>query len=111
MTTEDKLKALSEAGKEIDKKATDEEIEMAYLELEIEQEGEKKAKVDAPVKGKSRITKASEERTEAERDEAYRAVLKSAKGSMGDKDPAVIEWCRENLSTDEFEAKYAGRIN
>jgi hypothetical protein len=36
-------------------------------------------------------------------------ILAQADPMKGDKDPIVVEWCRNNLSREEFEARYAGR--
>jgi len=36
-------------------------------------------------------------------------ILAQADPMKGDKDPIVIEWCRNNLSREEFDARYAGR--
>jgi len=41
--------------------------------------------------------------------EQYFEMLKGADPLKGDKDPAIVEWCRENMSADEFEAKYKDR--
>lgn len=37
------------------------------------------------------------------------AVLAQADPMKGDKDPVVVEWCRNNLSREEFQSRYAGR--
>lgn len=37
-------------------------------------------------------------------------LLANQDPQMGDKTPAVIEWARENLSAEEFKARYEGRV-
>ena len=97
-TIEDMLKALGDAGRSIPKTAKDEEIELAFIELQGEQEAE------AQANAKKQETKKKKAET-SDLDE----VLKNADPLLGDKDPAVIEWCRENLTTEEFEKRYSGR--
>ena len=37
-------------------------------------------------------------------------LLTNQHPQMGDKTPVVIEWARENLSAEEFKARYDGRV-
>lgn len=98
---EQKLEALATAGKNVPKKATNEEIEMLYMELEIEQEDADQTDTTAEPEQPAEIVTPSD---------SYDDVIAAADPKMGDKDPVVIDWCRKNLSPDKFEAKYAGRI-
>lgn len=107
MTIDDKKKALIDAGKKIRSNASEEDIEMAYLELEAEQEAANPAPDGPPVEPEGTSEVASAPVTSSK--DALEAVLRSADPMMGDKDPKVIKWCRENLSDEEYEARYSGR--
>jgi hypothetical protein len=49
------------------------------------------------------------DRPDEDTDKALDQVLRSAHLRMGDKDPEVIAWCRDNLSPEDFADRYAHR--
>lgn len=103
ITTKGMLDALNKAGKEVAKTATDEEIEVAYVQLQQEQESKKEAEAPKPEPTKKTAKK------KLSKEEQFQEVLANADRNKGDKDPAVIAWCRENLTKKEFEDRYEGR--
>lgn len=118
LTTEEKRAALTEAGKKIRTNASEEDIAMAYLELEVEREMESET---GPPSGDEALTNAEPEpEPEPETSETSSAnavgesihdVIKRVGDiHLGDRNPDVIAWARENLSREEFAARYAGRI-
>ena len=95
-TTEIMLAALAKAGKNVPKTASEEDIEIAFIELQAEADQREKAKAS--------------EKPEAKKAPAdLEAALAACDPLKGDKDPEFISWARENLSTEEFAARYDGR--
>jgi len=108
-------KTLADAGRELPEDASPSEVETAYIELEVERETAEDAAGEAPpIEPELEPPIEVEAETEAFPDqstteEALQAVLASADPKAGDKDPKVVEWCRQNLSPEEFAERYAGR--
>jgi hypothetical protein len=101
-TVEEMKAALREAAVKIKNTATDEEVWLAYEEMKAATEpGPEPVKepvaATAPANGKKDSLGSLDE------------VLARAHPQMGDKDPVVIAWCRDNLSEDDFNERYAGR--
>lgn len=113
MTEETKeLKAiLKKRGVEIPKDATDDDIMDLYLDSEdatdaptetFDEDAETPEVIDVPEGDAVSVTVTPS-------NEGLEEILKSADPSKGDKDPVVVEWCRQNLSEAEFAQRYAGR--
>lgn len=104
-------KTLADAGRELPEDASPSEVETAYIELEVERETAEDAAGEAPepeppAEEPETETAASPDQS---KEEAFQAVLATADTHAGDKDPKVVEWCRQNLSPEEFAERYAGR--
>ena len=95
-TTEEMLAALAKAGKNVSKTASEEDIEIAWIELQ--EEADKSEKAKASKKPEAKKAPADIE-----------AALAAGDPLKGDKDPEFIAWARENLSPEEFAARYDGR--
>lgn len=140
LTTGQKREALEAAGKRIKKNATAEEIDMAFLEWEVEQEeaanegrqvraepvGDPETSDPAPFgpdgeRGESGIPAQTSEvpsanatgETLADVMTRVRAkvLAENVRDYAGDKDPEVLAWARANMSRDEFELHYGSRAS
>ncbi len=119
MKTDDKKTALINAGVKVRSNASDETIDELYEEhissiavLDSKEDAlslppeEIAVRVEvsspAPVAGPKPKTKTE--------NKAFDAFLEANQDKMlGDKTPAVVQWARENLSKEEFSARYDGR--
>ena len=138
LTINEKRAALEAAGKRLRSNASDETIEMAYLEYEAELEaasgetsevssfvnpptvvipdglptGNLRTEEEVKVVRQSReISEPSGETIETVLTRVRTRVLReNTRDYLGDKEPEVIEWARQNLSPDDFDARYSGRI-
>lgn len=111
LTIEEKREALKEAGKKIRSNASDETIAAAYAEL---QDGEPEPEPSPePVEESPAVETPVEPVEKSDTPAATTIEEKIAEigdVSLGDRNPDVIAWARENISKEEFEARYAGRI-
>ena len=101
--TETLLKALADAGVEVPKTATTEEILALSETLLVADEAPDPEPIPEPVAAPAEPEGGFASAQDLE------TVLSMADPQMGDKDPQVIAWCRDNLSPDEFKARYDGR--
>jgi len=118
-TTEEMRDALEAAGKRIKRSATDEEVAMAHLELEAELEAAGKIPMTAaPVETSNEPETISDEPV-GQDGETINDVIERVRDKVmsenvrdyaGDKEPEVIAWARKNLTSEEVEARYAGRL-
>ena len=102
-TNEEMKAALREAGAKIKTTATDEEVWLAYEELKASQPAEPATATVEPVEVAISAPVATPGK------ETLDDVLRRANPQMGDKDPMVLEWCKANLSAEDFDARYQGR--
>lgn len=104
-TIEDMKAALIEHGRKIRSNASDESIQIEYVELQTELEAAslppEEVKAPAPEAYQAPVSASGE---------TIEDVLKRANPKFGDKDPMVIEWARKNLSPDEYDKRYSGRV-
>ena len=104
-TIEDMKAALIEAGRKIRSNASDESIQIEYVELQTELEAAntppEEVKAPAPEAYQAPI---------ASTGETIEDVIRRANPKLGDKDPTVIEWASTNLTADEFDKRYSGRV-
>jgi len=109
LTIEDKREALKEAGKKIRSNASDLTIEEAFAELQ----GGKPTSEPTPEPEKTPVVKSPKKAVQSNTNSAMTIQEKIAEIgdiSLGDRNPEVIAWARENISKEEFKARYAGRI-
>jgi hypothetical protein len=109
LTIEDKREALKEAGKKIRSNASDLTIEEAFAELQ----GGKPTPEPTPEPEKTPVVKSPKKAVQSNTNSAMTIQEKIAEIgdiSLGDRNPEVIAWARENISKEEFKARYAGRI-
>ena len=99
-TIDDMKTALRDAGVKVRSNATDEEVNIAFIELEAEREV---AAIPEPEPAPVAFVAPSSGK------ETLDDILRRADPLKGDKDPWVIEWCENNLSPDDFQARYQGR--
>lgn len=114
MTIEYKRAELEAAGIKVRANASDERIEQLYEEHQasIAEHGPIATESREPVEGApAKPFSAPSGNHASKRQDDFNAFL-AAHGSiaMGDKTPVVVEWARENLSPEEFAARYEGRI-
>jgi hypothetical protein len=119
MKTDDKKTALINAGVKVRSNASDETIDELYEE-HISSIAVLDSKEDAlslpPEEIAVRVEVSSpapvadpKPKTKKE-NKAFDAFLEANQDKMlGDKTPAVVQWARENLSKEEFSARYDGR--
>ena len=98
-TIEEMKTVLRDAGAKVKANATDEEIWLAHEELQAGAAPALEPIIEAP---------APMEKTSTSK-ETLEDILRRANPQMGDKDPMVVAWCKENLTEEEFDARYAGR--
>lgn len=109
LTIEDKREALKEAGKKIRSNASDLTIEEAFAELQ----GGKPTQELTPEPEKSPVVKSPKKEAKSNTNSAMtlqEKIVEIGDISLGDRNPEVIAWARENISKEEFKARYAGRI-
>lgn len=114
-SAEEMRAALEAAGKEIPEGATDEEIALLRLELELEAESvlETPPAPETPPEEIETPEPSSEVVGTIPEDEASEQsiciALEMADPNLGDKDPKFVEWARANMTPEQFETRYAGR--
>lgn len=109
LTIEDKREALKEAGKKIRSNASDLTIEEAFAELQ----GGKPTPEPTPEPEKTPVVKSPKKAVQSNTNSAMtiqEKIVEIGDISLGDRNPEVIAWARENISKEEFKARYAGRI-
>jgi hypothetical protein len=113
LTIEDKREALKEAGKKIRSNASDLTIEEAFAELQGGKPTPEPTLEPTPKPEKTPVVKSPKKAVQSNTNSAMTIQEKIAEIgdiSLGDRNPEVIAWARENISKEEFKARYAGRI-
>ena len=104
-TIEDMKAALLEAGRKIRSNASDESIRIEYVELQTELEAanmpQEEEKAPAPEAYQAPVSSTGE---------TIDDVIRRANPKLGDKDPVVVAWAKANLSQDDFDKRYSGRV-
>jgi hypothetical protein len=106
MSKKSMIKELEAAGMTISEDAAIEEIETLYAELQVEN-AEKAAEPDVDAESETESIHINEV-IDSGLAAHNRACPITPDPKMGDKDPAVIAWYRDN-DRDEYERRYAGR--
>lgn len=97
MTTEEKRSALEEAGKKVRNNANAASIDAMFDDLEAEKLIAEEGFEEVPAQTSDQIygTRFWEEN-----------LLRLQTNHQGTDTPAFIEWCRENMTQEEFESCY-----
>ena len=113
MTTEEKRTELEAAGIKVRTNASPARIDDLYAEYQamVEEHGPIVTKDIEPVEEIAPV-KVEVAGSDADKlNEFYRFMLADGSKMSGDKTPIVIEWARRNLTEEQFNSHYKGRIS
>ncbi len=107
MTTDDMLSQLAEAGITLPDKSSAEDVEAAYIEFQAGTFADQPT--DDGDDDYVAVPEPKQESVEEEQIEPVSGICPIIPDkTLGDKDPKVVAWYREN-APDEYEERYAGR--
>lgn len=112
MTTEEKRTELEAAGIKVRTNASPARIDDLYAEYQamVEEHGPIVTEDIEPVEEVAPV-KVEVAGSDADKmNEFYRFMLANGSKMSGDKTPIVIEWARRNLTEEQFNSHYKGRV-